>query len=170
MSIIKTIAAYQLVRLIATPFTKWDAYEEGLIDDKGESLKKAKSQSEKKSFTVFHRLVRRIKQIMSKAPFGAFKIASLIIALKLLKEETDVDLTHELEQFGLTNDILVEQCSHYTKNEVLCKGKYALNNDIFVVSSDLSPIDNMIGTNIYEVFEVVTKRRILVTLDCIRKI
>lgn len=171
MSILKSLAAYQLVRLLSSKFSKWDAYKLGLIDDEGETIRKPKTDTEKKSFTVFHRLVRRIKQIMSKAPFGVFKIASLAIALKLLKEDTNVDLTSELEEFGLNNSVINEHYSHYTPNEVICKGKYTDNNgNIFIVKSDILPIDNIISVNVYEVNEVVTKKRILVTTQTINKL
>jgi len=167
MSIFKNVAAYQLVRLISSPFKKWDAYKHGLIDDEGETIRKPKTDTEKKSFGMFHRLVRRIKQIMIKAPFGAFKIASLAVALKLLKEESGHDLTHELEQFGLK----IQLSENYNPNVTLSKGKYVdSNNDLFIVKEDIRPIDNIIGVNIFEVKNIVTNERILVTEDTINKL
>lgn len=169
MSIFKGIAAYQLVKLISTSFDKWDAFKHGLINKDGETTRKPKTAEEKKSFSMFHRLVRRIKQIMMKAPFGAFKIASLAIALKLLKEDTGFDLSSELEQFGLNNQLL--EHSHYTTDNTLSQGKYQdPDGNIFIVKENLQPIDNIIGVNIYEVKEVVSKERILVSIDTINKI
>ena len=166
-SLFKNVAAYQLVRLISSPFTRWDAFNHGLIDKDGDTLRKPKTDIEKKSFGMFQRLVRRIKQIMSKAPFGAFKIASLAIALKLLKEETGHDLTHELEQFGLK----IQLSENYNPNVTLSQGKYLDSNDnIFIVKKDIRPIDNIIGVNIFEVKNIVTNERILVTEDTINKL
>ena len=161
MSILKNVAAYQLVRLLSKPFDKWPAFEQGLIDKDGETLRKPKNDSEKKSFGMFQRLVRRIKQIMSKAPFGAFKLASLAIALKMLKEETGHDLTSELEEFGLNNTLLE---SLDTQGGILVKGKYLDSDDnMFIVKEDLHPIDNIISINMYAVNEIKSNKRIIVT-------
>lgn len=168
MSILSSLAAYKLVRLLSKPFEKWEAFSLGLIDKDGNTLRKAKTDIEKKAFGMFERLIRKIKQIMRKAPLGAFKIASLAIALKLLKENTGYDLTNELEQFGVSNKLLSE---NYIKNETISKDKYKDDNDnIFIVKEDLSPIDNILGINIYEVFEIVTKERLIITSQTIKKL
>jgi len=166
-SLFKNVAAYQLVRLISSPFKKWDAYKHGLIDDEGETIRKPKTDTEKKSFGMFQRLVRRIKQIMRKAPFGAFKIASLAIALKLLKENTGHDLTYELEQFGLK----IPLSEDYNPNVSLSQGKYTdENGNFFIIKENIKPIDNIVGINIYEVQNIVTNERILVTEETSNKL
>jgi len=168
MSILKNVAAYQLIRLLSKPFTKWDAYEKGLIDKDGDTLRKPKNDSEKKAFGMFQRLIRRIKQIISKAPFGAFKIASLAVALKLLKEETGHDLTSELEQFGVNNSLFesVDQ-----QNGVISKGKYMdSDSNMFIIKEDLLPIDNIISVNIYEVNEIMSNKPLIITEFTIKKL
>jgi len=151
-SLFKNVAAYQLVRLISSPFKKWDAYKHGLIDDEGETIRKPKTDTEKKSFGMFQRLVRRIKQIMRKAPFGAFKIASLAIAL---------------EQFGLK----IPLSEDYNPNVSLSQGKYTdENGNFFIIKENIKPIDNIVGINIYEVQNIVTNERILVTEETSNKL
>lgn len=169
-ALLKNLAAYQLVKLLSTSFDKWPAFKHGLIDKDGETLKKPSTKEEKSTFGMFQRLVRRIKQLIIKAPFGALKLASLAVALKLLKEEIGHDLTEELEQFGITNKLINEHSANYTQSGLICQDKYiSESGNIFIIKEDADPIDNILGINIYEVFDVVSRERILVTeLDITR--
>ena len=40
--VVDLFLVYQFIRRLATPFNKWDAYKEGVIDDKGNILIKKK--------------------------------------------------------------------------------------------------------------------------------
>jgi len=40
--VVDLFLVYQFIRRLATPFDKWDAYKEGIIDDKGKVLIKKK--------------------------------------------------------------------------------------------------------------------------------
>jgi len=79
--------AYKIVKLMAKPWDKWHAFELGLIDDEGKTLKKAKTSEEKEAMGKFGILVRNLKRILEKMPFGKSRTASLAAALYLLKED-----------------------------------------------------------------------------------
>ena len=81
---------YKFLRILTQPFDKTDAFKLGIIDERGKVLKKRKSlktDEEKKSYTIFHRLIWKLKKIMEKLPLGKTRLASYAAALWFLKEE-----------------------------------------------------------------------------------
>ena len=86
--VVDLFLVYQFIRRLATPFDKWDAYKEGVIDDKGNILikKKDRDSKQKKAFGVFDVMVRNMKRILAKLPGGSTKLASYAAALFLIKE------------------------------------------------------------------------------------
>ena len=57
--------AFRFLKLLVTPWNKMGAYEQGIIDENGKNLKKAKeltTSQEKEVYTVFHRLVFNLKR------------------------------------------------------------------------------------------------------------
>lgn len=92
------VIAYQFVKMLSQPFDEWKAYELGIIDEDGKTLRKRnklKTQEEKNSFTTFHVMVRNLKLIMSKLPGGKSKLMSFAAALYLLKEDREDVLGQE---------------------------------------------------------------------------
>jgi hypothetical protein len=92
------VIAYQFVKMLSQPFDEWKAYELGIIDENGKTLRKRntlKTQEEKNSFTTFHVMVRNLKLIMSKLPGGKSKLMSFAAALYLLKEDREDVLGQE---------------------------------------------------------------------------
>lgn len=86
--VVDLFLVYQFIRRLATPFNKWDAYEEGVIDDKGNILikKKDRNTKQKKAFGVFDVMVRNMKRLLAKLPGGSTRLASYAAALFLIKE------------------------------------------------------------------------------------
>jgi hypothetical protein len=83
------LIAYRVVKLLVTPFTKQEAYQFGIIDDKGNVLKKyktLKTEKERKSYTLLHRFVFNLKRILQKVGLGS-KLGSFAVALALLIKE-----------------------------------------------------------------------------------
>jgi hypothetical protein len=80
------VLVYQFIKRLTTPFNKTEAYELGLIDEKGKKLKKAESSEEKKALGYFDRLVFNVKRLLEKLPGGQSRIASYGAALWLIKE------------------------------------------------------------------------------------
>ena len=88
---IDTLIAFRMVKILVQDWKDMDAYKLGIIDENGEFLKKTrelKTIEEKKAFTKFHVIMFRLKKVLQKLPFGKTKLASLAVALALLKEET----------------------------------------------------------------------------------
>ena len=55
--------------MLVTPFKDQPAFKYGIIDDKGNVLKKYKTitgSQEKRSYTILHRFVFNLKRILSK--------------------------------------------------------------------------------------------------------
>ena len=48
---------YRFLKLLVTPWKKQEAYKQGIIDDRGKALKKARdltTEAERESFTLLH--------------------------------------------------------------------------------------------------------------------
>lgn len=94
---------FRILMKLVTPFNKTKAFELGLIDDKGKSLKKAKTSDEKGAMTLVDRMVFNLKRLLGTIPGGRTRLASYIAALALLKEH--VEKTYNKE----TSDMLLEK-------------------------------------------------------------
>ena len=121
---------YRFIKVLTTPWKDTDAYELGLIDDNGKSIRKAKTSEEKDAYTVFFRLAFNFKRILEKLPFGKSRLSSYAAALFLLREETgmseeeikdilskmEIDFTQKLKKISL---FLKNSCflayTYYTK-------------------------------------------------------
>ena len=103
--------AFRFLKLLVTPWNKMGAYEQGIIDENGKNLKKAKeltTSQEKEVYTVFHRLVFNLKRILEKIPFGKTKLASYAAALFLIKENTNLTEEEIREVLEEVLDVLDE--------------------------------------------------------------
>jgi hypothetical protein len=89
---------YKFLRILTTPWESTDAFKFGIVDKKGKILKKhrkLKTDEEKDSYTMMHRLVWKLKRLMEKIPFGKSRLASYAAALWLIKEEKNFNGTDE---------------------------------------------------------------------------
>ena len=110
---------YQFVRRLATPFNKWDAFKEGVIDKDGNILikKKERDSKQKKAFALFDLMVLNMKKLLGKLPGGSSKIASYAAALFLIKEYkvfTDESLLNE----DMSEEELIESISMFNDRYV----------------------------------------------------
>lgn len=94
--VIDNAIAIRIIYLLVHAFKNWDAYKLGIIDDNGVRTSKAiKSQKEKDSWTMLHRLVSRLKRIVALAPGGKSLLARLTTAYLLVREGSNYDLTDD---------------------------------------------------------------------------
>jgi hypothetical protein len=87
--VVDLFLVYQFIRRLATPFNKWEAYKEGIIDADGKVLIKKKNftkSSQRKAWGVFDVMIANIKKLLAKVPGGNSRIASYAAALYLIKE------------------------------------------------------------------------------------
>ncbi len=85
---IDLIITYRVVKMLVTPFKKFKAFELGIIDEKGKSLRKMKEVKggERKHYTMLHRFVFNLKRILQKVGLGG-GLGSFAVALALLIKE-----------------------------------------------------------------------------------
>lgn len=92
--IIDNTIALRIIWLLVRAFTSWDAFKLGLIDENGERTDKpVKSEKEKDSWTMLHRLVARLKRIVALAPGGKSLLARLTAAYLLVRESQELGVT-----------------------------------------------------------------------------
>jgi len=92
---------YEFIKRLATPFNEWEAYDLGIIDERGNILKKKternKTTKERAAFGKFDLLVLKLKKLLEKLPAGQTRVGSYAAALWLIKEhqQKGVDIITE---------------------------------------------------------------------------
>jgi len=147
---------------------------------------------EKSAYTVLHKLVFNIKKLFGKVPGLRTKLGTYAAALFLLKDtfKESVDdpdvfekefMKYLKEQGYEIDDSISEDVIGF--GEVLPKGEYVLINDILnkeeeeltakkgdkvAAFKDESPIDTVLGIEIFPVVHLKTKEEIYVSLEDIK--
>jgi len=157
---VELFITYKFIRLLVTPWKKTEAFDEGVIDANGKLLVKVANQTnvQKKTYTLFHRLVFNIKRILEKIPFGKTRIASYAAALFLLKEETGMeeeDILKVLEDLGYDTSLDLNE-----EIKEINIGQHILNHNILentkgtIVNLDsIEPVSYFAGVPIYKTRE-----------------
>ena len=145
---IDLFVTYRFLKLLTTPFNKTDAYKFGIIDDKGNRIKKEGSDqpavvlatsAQLNSYTILHKLVFNIKKIFGKVPGLRTKVGTYAAALFLLKdtfkehvEDPDMFEKEFMKYLKENNIELDNEISEEVIGfgEILPKGEYVLKNDI----------------------------------------
>jgi hypothetical protein len=179
-----TVYTLRFLRLLTTPWEETNAFKLGLIDNKGNKLKKPFTEKEKSSYNMFHRLVFNIKKLINKVPGGSSKIASYATALFLIKEHlnlSDKSLEKILKECEIDPSEFLNESSQWftTKDGMLSPGIYRLSVESKMVNStgdelckkfdkvrvemDTYPVANLFGLDIYEAIHTPTLQKIYVT-------
>ena len=143
----------------------------------------------KNSYTILHKLIFNIKKVFAKVPGLRTKVGTYAAALFLLKDTfkehvEDPDMFEKEfmkylkeNKIELDRDISEEVIGF---GEVLPKGEYVLKNDILnkeeeeltakkgdrvVAFADESPIDTVLGVEIFPVVHMKTQEKIYVSLE-----
>ena len=145
---IDLFVTYRFLKLLTSPFNKTDAYRLGVIDEKGNRIKKPKSTKPavelsttelKNSYTILHKLVFNIKKIFEKVPGLRTKVGTYAAALFLLKdtfkESVDDPDMFEKEFMKYLKENNIEFDDSISEEvigfgEILPKGTYIIINDI----------------------------------------
>jgi len=121
--VVDLFLVYQFIRRLATPFNKWEAYKQGIIDKDGKVLIKSKDftkGSQRKAWGIFDRMIANLKKLLAKVPGGSSQFASYAAALFLIKEYkhfTDESLLNEEwtdEQLDESMHLFHIRYNHYT--------------------------------------------------------
>lgn len=117
------ILIYQFLKRLTTPFDKTEAYELGLIDEKGKrTKKKIETKEEEDAYGYFDRLVFNIKRLIEKVPGGSSRLGSYAAALFLIKESVDTKQNYteqELVEGWMDAMDDLEKATGKTLNELL---------------------------------------------------
>ena len=152
-SAIDLFVAYRFIRILTTPFEKTDAFKLGIIDDKGNRIKKEKSTKPavplntselKNAYTILHKLVFNIKKIFAKVPGLKTKVGTYAAALFLLKDTfkehfedprfIEKTFLEYLKENYEIDDSISEEVIGF--GEILPKGEYILQSDILSKQSE----------------------------------
>ena len=102
---------YKMAKFLVLPWTEWEAYRLGIIDDKGNLLKKKAQRTlstEKENYTFFHSLMRKLKQNLEKVPGMKSKLGIALGAYWLFREE--------MEKHGTNVEALDEAFVNHCEN------------------------------------------------------
>lgn len=136
--VVDLFMVYQFIRRLATPFKEWKAYEYGIIDERGNILKKRKDLTtirEKDAFGMFDVMILKLKRLIEKVPGGKTRLASYAAALYLVKEGKQFDE-------NMSDDLLEERfIKHF--NEL--KEQNNLNNRFYEEIVNTSAGGNVAG-------------------------
>lgn len=179
--------AFRFLKLLVTPWEKTTAFELGIIDKNGKTLKKSKDRTtsqERSAYTVFHRLVFNLKRLLAKVPGGSSRLATYASALFLIKEHTNLTedeirdvLNSVFEDLEETID-LSESSAWFEKNNKLAPGTYKLVQEVASpqtgeviahINTNVKALDfvephgSIFGLNVYQVEHTLTKQKILIT-------
>lgn len=172
------VYTFRFLKLLTTDFKDTQAFELGIIDDKGKKLKRPDSPEERNAYTPFHRLVFNVKKLIPSS-----KIGSYLAALYLVKEQFSISekqLKEGLYHFGVDHlDNLVENTSWLVLEDgQLSPGDYKLSCDKVVnssleevvrkydyvnVASNCYPVGDVFGVSVYEATHKRSNQKVYVT-------
>ena len=144
------------------------------------------------SYTILHKLVFNIKKLFAKVPGLRTKVGTYAAALFLLKdtfkehvEDPDMFEKEFMKYLKENNIELDNEISEEVIGfgEILPKGEYVLKNDILnkeeeelsakkgdkvIAYEDESPVDTILGVEIFPVIHVTSQEKIYVSLEDIK--
>ena len=156
------------------------------------SVEVLRTPDEKGAYTILHKLVFNIKKLFNKVPGLRTKVGTYAAALFLLKDTfkesvADPDMFEkELVKYLKENNIefdnsISEEVVGF--GEILPKGNYVLVNDILnkedeaitatkgdlvMTFEDQSPVDTILGIEIFPVIHIASGEKIFVSLEDIK--
>jgi hypothetical protein len=120
--VVDLFLVFNFIKRLVTPFTKWEAYKEGIIDEKGNILIKRKDfvkNSQKSAFGIFDQMILNLKKLLGKLPGGQTKLASYASALWLIREQQRIEATNYLTEESVEEDLQVALERFLSENETL---------------------------------------------------
>jgi hypothetical protein len=164
MGMVDAFIAYKFIKILVVPWKETDAFKLGIIDEKGEVLKKRntlRTSEEKKAYTIIHTLVWKVKRILEKIQIGKSRLGSLAAAMWFLKEELeklDVDpelieegIMSSLRQFGINPEEFKKQSlkESFENDEVLISGSYLYEDTLIILKEDIQSFDSILGVPLF---------------------
>ena len=139
------VITYRVVKLLATPFEKQEAFKYGIIDKDGKVLRKfrtLKTTAEKKAYTMLHRFVFNLKRILQKAGLGG-RLGTFAVALGLLIREDKNYLPYK----NLIESAVITYLKETNQYEQLLTEQ----GDVMTPEIEQEVFCNCFGIDVYEV-------------------
>lgn len=196
MSIIKRgadlVYTFRFIRMLVLDWKEWDAYKQGVIDEKGKRIKKTllDTDAKKSAYTPFIRLCANVKRLLSKVPGGSSRLGSFAAALYLIKENNglgDDQIDKIMRESGGpdASAFLMESNEWFVcDDKQLSPGIYKIMESKVINSSfeelvnpkdkirvheESYPVGNVFGIDIYEATHLNTNQKIYITTSEIIK-
>ena len=179
MSILKRgadmVYTFRFIRMLVLDWKSWDAYKQGIIDEKGKRIKSQPldTSARKDAYTPFIRLCANLKRLLSKIPLVGTALGSFAAALFLIKEKyglQDNHLEKIMDEFGFKpEDILAENNQWFMLEDgTIAPGVYRIKSakvcnrtlDEIILPKDQikinngSPVGEVFGIKVYEASNV----------------
>ena len=139
------VITYRVVKLLATPFEKQEAFKYGIIDKDGKVLRKfrtLKTTAEKKAYTMLHRFVFNLKRILQKAGLGG-RLGTFAVALGLLIREDKNYRPYK----NLIESAVITYLKETNQYELLLKEQ----GDVMTPEIEQDVFCNCFGIDVYEI-------------------
>jgi len=114
-NVVDLYLAYKFLRNLVSPFERWEAFKQGVIDKDGNILvdKKNRNTTQRYSLGYFDVISLNLKKLLGKVPGGKSAIASYAAALLLLREpkplKEDYSEEIDLDQLQEKLDLCIEE-------------------------------------------------------------
>ena len=145
--VVDALIAYRLLKLLVTPFNKTNAYQMGIIDDKGKVLIKKRDFARKipsnkraeaiNSYTLLIRFVFNLKRLLSKVgvrgPLGSAAAA----AIAFFREENQYNPEIEKQVYKYIKEQGFEFEVSENYGDPIPHGNYTVNRDIYDLEGDV---------------------------------
>ena len=139
------VITYRVVKLLATPFERQEAFKYGIIDKDGKVLRKfrtLKTTAEKKAYTMLHRFVFNLKRILQKAGLGG-RLGTFAVALGLLIREDKNYLPYK----NLIESAVITYLKETNQYEQLLTEQ----GEVMTLEIEQNVFCNCFGIDVYEV-------------------
>lgn len=110
--VVDLFLVYSFIKRLVMPFDKWEAYKEGIIDEKGNILIRRRDFtkiSQRSAFGVFDQMILNLKKLLAKLPGGQTRLGSYAAALWLIKEEQSMQKSGVLNEDSDLNESYFEE-------------------------------------------------------------
>lgn len=88
MNISNTIIAYKILKDLTKPYEEFDAFQLGLIDDKGTKLKSPQTSEERSAYDAYTKMILNMRRLLQRF-IGTNPTVNRLASLFLLKEGYD---------------------------------------------------------------------------------
>ena len=109
---VDTVVAYRLLRMLATPIERSDAFKLGIVNNDGEKIKEPVSQQELNAYSLLQRFVFKVQRALTRSPDrNAKRLLTFAAAMAILKEytEDDEDNIDALLEVYMEDEDVIEQ-------------------------------------------------------------